>query len=88
MNPTHYAVHENRQWRKMRLPGFSRKVKPARTICMKVCADADARAFAIDVMVTCPDCLVLRDEILSQPKRKPLTIRRARELFRALKGAA
>ena len=82
---THFVVHGERakNYRKMNLPGYSRKVKPVRTVCGDVAAALDAKALRQEAEVTCPQCMVIKDTWLSQPKRKPLTIRRARQLRRS-----
>ena len=44
-------------------------------------ATLELRAGAV---VTCPVCMVIKDAWLDLPKRKPLTLRRAREFVKSL----
>jgi hypothetical protein len=83
---THYRVYGDPVFRRRRFAPTGRPVRPARTLCGDVVPIGVTRAFAVDVIVECPHCLILRDVILSQENRKPLTIRRVRALRRAIQA--
>lgn len=57
---------------------YSRRV---RTLCGLAVPHSMATAGAARTLPTCPDCLVLRDAYI-EFSGKPLTIRRARDMFR------
>lgn len=84
---THFVMHGERAVMGSYLKqkrGHSRRVAVVRTICDSVAANIDTKTLREDLTVTCPKCMVMKDVWLSQPKRKPLTVRRARMLRRSL----